>query len=36
VALGMMLRAKVRNDLTVLQDLEPAVMDLIGVGAVVA
>lgn len=36
VALGMMLRAKVRNDLTVLQDLEPAVMDLIGVGAAVA
>jgi len=36
VALGMLLRAKVRNDLGVLEDLEPAIMDLIGAGLVAA
>ncbi len=36
VALGMMLRAKVRNDLAVLRDLEPAVMDVVGAKAVMA
>ncbi len=34
VALGMLLRAKVRNELSVLKDLEPAVMDVIGAGVV--
>jgi TetR/AcrR family transcriptional repressor of nem operon len=31
LALGMLLRAKVRNELEVLEDLEAAVMDMIGV-----
>ncbi len=36
VALGMLLRAKIRNDLGVLDDLEPAIMDLVGVEPVTA
>lgn len=36
VALGMLLRAKIRNDLAVLEDLEPAIMDLIGAEPVAA
>jgi TetR/AcrR family transcriptional repressor of nem operon len=36
MALGMLLNAKIRNDLAVLQELEPTIMDIIGVGAVVA
>ncbi len=34
MVLGMLLRAKVRNQLDLLDDLEPAVMDLIGVEVV--
>lgn len=34
VALGMLLRAKIRNDLSLLEDLEPAIMDLVGAEAV--
>ncbi len=30
LALGMLLRAKVRNELKILEDLEPAVMEMIG------
>jgi TetR/AcrR family transcriptional regulator, transcriptional repressor for nem operon len=33
MVLGMLLHAKIRNDLEVLQDLEPTVMELIGAGA---
>lgn len=33
MALGMLLHAKIRNDLTVLEDLEPTIMDMIGAGA---
>jgi len=33
IVLGMLLHAKIRNDLEVLQDLEPTVMELIGIGA---
>lgn len=36
LTLGMLLRAKVRNELSVLDDLEPAIMDLIGAEAVTA
>jgi len=36
ICLGMLVEARVRNDLEVLRDLEPAVMDLIGATAVVA
>jgi TetR/AcrR family transcriptional repressor of nem operon len=34
--LGMLLQARVRNDLKVLQDLEPAIRDMIGVKELVA
>jgi TetR/AcrR family transcriptional regulator, transcriptional repressor for nem operon len=33
MTLGMLLDAKIRNDLEVLQELEPIIMDIIGVGA---
>jgi TetR/AcrR family transcriptional repressor of nem operon len=36
MTLGMLLNAKIRNDLEVLQELEPTIMDIIGVGAFVA
>ena len=36
VSLGMLLQAKVRNDLTVLDDLEPAIMGVLGAQAVSA
>jgi TetR/AcrR family transcriptional regulator, transcriptional repressor for nem operon len=36
MTLGMLLNAKIRNDLEVLQGLEPTIMDIIGVGAFVA
>ncbi len=35
LALGMLLRAKVRNEIELLQDLEPAVMEMIGAGRAV-
>jgi TetR/AcrR family transcriptional repressor of nem operon len=36
LALGMLLRAKVRNELELLRDLEPAVMDMLGAGLIAA
>ncbi len=36
MTLGMLLNAKIRNDLEVLQELEPTIMDIIGVGSFVA
>ena len=36
MTLGMLLNAKIRNDLEVLQELEPTIMDIIGVGTFAA
>jgi hypothetical protein len=33
MVLGILLQAKIRNNLAALQDLEPAVMEMIGAGA---